>query len=449
MDSQTEKQLKLLGAVLVLLVLAVMFKPSAKEQQNSDKTTVQSMQEIQTEETAAEVQTESGTETAAETQTKEKIRVLICSDNYQSEYHSEIIMECTGDYILKYGDKEEAYTSDQPVHLTADSPWFSEGRISLTPTADNGEFILPNLKRSQENPAYAGVFEIEKRDSGLILINELPLETYLCSVVPSEMPAKYPMEALKAQAICARTYAMEQINNTRGEEFGVDVDDSVTYQVYNNIVKNERTTQAVQETAGQIMKDEEQLVNALYYSTSCGITLADDMSEEAVFTAFIGASDEKAYEREEPWYRWRAEFSLDEITRLVNAWQDGFGPVTGLEIEARETNGSAKTLLVQGENNTLRVEGEYKIRKLLQTDGSAVTLQDGNSAPNLGMLPSAFFYFTPNYQDEQLTGYALTGGGYGHGKGMSQNGAKHMAEAGKKCEEILKYYYGEIQIVQP
>jgi len=171
------------------------------------------------------------------------------------------------------------------------------------------------------------------------------------------------------------------------------------------------------------------------------------MSEEAVFCAFISNSDEKTYEKEEPWYRWSTVFTLEEITRLVNARQQaGFGNVTGLEIESRESNGSVKTLVVQGENNSLKIDGEYKIRKLLQTDGTSVTLQDGNNAPNLGMLPSAFFYLTPNYEGEALVSYTLTGGGYGHGKGMSQNGAKHMAEAGKDCEEILKYYYGGVQI---
>jgi len=446
-DSQTEKQLKLLGAVLLILALIVLYGPGDKRQQDDDNSIVQSMQEIQTEEMTSAPEPETSENAAAKFQNKERIRVLICSDNYQSEYHSDIVMQCTGDYVVKYGDKEETCSSEDMIHITADSPWLSEGTVYINPVTEDGEFQMPVLIRSQPSPSYAGSFEIVKREDGLLLINELPLETYLCSVVPSEMPAKYPIEALKAQAICARTYAIEQMNNNRGDEFGVDVDDSVSYQVYNNIAQNEQTTKAVRETAGQIMTKDDMLVNALYFSTSCGINISQDMSEEAVFCAFISNSDEKTYEKEEPWYRWSTVFTLEEITRLVNARQQaGFGNVTGLEIESRESNGSVKTLVVQGENNSLKIDGEYKIRKLLQTDGTSVTLQDGNNAPNLGMLPSAFFYLTPNYEGEALVSYTLTGGGYGHGKGMSQNGAKHMAEAGKDCEEILKYYYGEVQI---
>lgn len=75
---------------------------------------------------------------------------------------------------------------------------------------------MPGLKRGYENPSYLGNFEIVKRDAGLLVINELPLETYLCSVVPSEMPAAYPLESLKVQAVCARSYAIKQMHNGRG-----------------------------------------------------------------------------------------------------------------------------------------------------------------------------------------------------------------------------------------
>ena len=117
--------------------------------------------------------------------------------------------------------------------------------------------------------------------------------------------------------------------------------------------------------------------------------------------------------------------------------------MTGMEVVSREPSGVIAALKISGEGGEFQVEGEYTIRKLLQTRNSPVTLQDGSTAPNLGMLPSAFFYLTPNYEKKVLTGYTLTGGGYGHGKGMSQNGAKHMADAGHKCADILRYYYAE------
>ena len=108
-----------------------------------------------------------------------------------------------------------------------------------------GFFQLPYLKRKQECPSYEGSLKVEKREEGLILINTLPLESYLCYVVPSEMPSSYPLEALKAQAICARCYAVQQMENGRCEAYDADLDDSVSYQVYNNIGKTDAAAQAV------------------------------------------------------------------------------------------------------------------------------------------------------------------------------------------------------------
>lgn len=104
------------------------------------------------------------------------------------------------------------------------------------------------------------------------MVNELPLEEYLYSVVPSEMPASYPLEALKAQAICARTYAYGHMSRAGYPRYGAHVDDSTSYQVYNNITEADSATTAVKETYGQmILTDEGTVANTYYYSTSCGV----------------------------------------------------------------------------------------------------------------------------------------------------------------------------------
>lgn len=370
-----------------------------------------------------------------------EVRVLICSDNYESEYHQKLTLMCSSDYTVSYGDVTEEHKASEPVWITPEDAWLAEGAVTLVPK-EGGTFTLPELKRSQESPSYAGKFIVEKREEGLLVINELPLETYLCSVVPSEMPADYPLEALKAQAICARTYAMKQISGSRGEEKGVDMDDSVSYQVYNNIGRDQRTDRAVKETEGQVLTRDGDLIDALYYSTSCGLDLSQDLSEEAVFCAFMAGNSEKSYEKEEPWYRWSVYFSAEELTGMAKSGgQPGVGTVTGMEVKERGGSGVIETLEITGDGGTVQVEGEYNIRKLLQPGEIPVTLQDGSTAPDLGMLPSAFFYLTPKYDGKKLKGYTLTGGGYGHGRGMSQNGARHMAEAGYRCRDILKHYY--------
>lgn len=440
MSQNTKRQLMILGIGALFVVMLSIYRkrlpngyPVARPEEMQTEQQTETEQEIQTE--GIQITVPGG---------DPQVRVLICSDNYESEYHDRLTLQCSTDYTVSYGDITEEHKASEPVWFTLDDPWLSYGAVTLTAKDKNGTFTLPDLQRAQEAPAYEGKFIIEKKAEGLLVVNELPLETYLRYVVPSEMPADYPMEALKAQAICARTYAMKQIQGNRGEENGVDLDDSVSYQVYNNIKNNERTDQAVSETKGKVLMRDGDLIDALYYSTSCGIQLSDNPSDEAVFCSLLSTRDEKAYEKEEPWYRWSVSFSLEELTELVKTgWQEDFGAVTGMEVVSREPSGVIAALKISGEGGEFQVEGEYTIRKLLQTRNSPVTLQDGSTAPNLGMLPSAFFYLTPNYEKKVLTGYTLTGGGYGHGKGMSQNGAKHMADAGHKCADILRYYYAE------
>ena len=112
--------------------------------------------------------------------------------------------------------------------------------------------------------------EVKAEEGGLVLINELYLEDYLKKVVPSEMPASYEKEALKAQAVCARTYAYRQIQGNAYGQYGAHVDDSTNFQVYNNISTSERTDQAVNETCGQMLFYNDKPIEAFYYSTSCG-----------------------------------------------------------------------------------------------------------------------------------------------------------------------------------
>lgn len=436
-NQRIRQQLAILCMGVLFLCLILRLEPGMGRGQQTEQSEKQKM-ETETEEQETQGESASITETE-----NPNIRVLICSDNYARDYHDRVVLQCSGNYSVSYGDVVEEHGPEELVTIERGDAWLESGPVTLKPLDAGDSFTMPELLRAYEDPVYAGEFQVEERQEGLLVVNEVPLETYLCSVVPSEMPSSYPMEALKAQAICARTYARKQMEGSRGDDLGVDVDDSVSYQVYNNIPQNERTTQAVRETAGKVMKENGTLIDAWYYSTSCGLDLSEDFSQEAVFCASMGTVDSKAYEKEEPWYRWKASYSLEELTRLVNNQEANFGPVTGMYVKDREKNGAIHTLVIQGGNGDLEIEGEYAVRMLLQTDQAGVTLQDGSQAPNLGMLPSAFFYLETLNEEGNLTGYQLIGGGYGHGNGMSQNGAKHMAESGKTCQEILKYYYGE------
>ncbi|WP_213523648.1 SpoIID/LytB domain-containing protein [Paenibacillus sp. J31TS4] len=146
-------------------------------------------------------------------------------------------------------------------------------RLYAEQTSPDGSLLqISTIKRAQGIPSYRGSLELTLSETPgqLKVINDVTLEQYLYQVVPSEMPASFGKEALKAQAVAARTYALADYFSGRYAERGFHIDDSTASQVYNNSAENELTTQAVNETAGLIMKSGGQLVDARYYSTSGG-----------------------------------------------------------------------------------------------------------------------------------------------------------------------------------
>lgn len=323
---------------------------------------------------------------------------------------------------------------------------------------------------TREDPAYRGSVECLRMEEGIAVINELPLEEYLYGVVPSEMPASYPEEALKAQAVCARTYACRYILHAGLPAFGAHVDDTTAYQVYHHIGENASTTTAVKETDGLLLTYQGEPAENYYYSTSCGADPGDEtLREEASFRQFIEASHEEDIEREEPWYRWTYEVSeFDEkqlFTRLQERYRavpsmiltrteggnyasepiERMGRIRSLAITERGAGGIAQTLVIETEQAVYHVLSEYNIRYVLCDGKSAVRRQDGSEIVQGTLVPSAYFVLDTlsktGKDGETVVGYTMTGGGFGHGRGMAQNGAKALGKQGASCEQILAAYY--------
>ncbi len=120
---------------------------------------------------------------------------------------------------------------------------------------------------------YRGSFEVKltKNARELVLINEVDIEDYLLQVVPSEMPASFGLEALKVQAITARTYAVKDILRNRYKNLGFNILDSAQSQVYNNLDENNVATNAVKATRGLVIVYDDKPIDAKYYSTSSGL----------------------------------------------------------------------------------------------------------------------------------------------------------------------------------
>jgi len=148
----------------------------------------------------------------------------------------------------------------------------SNKRIIITPISFTNTITFNSIKRSgNRKPSYYGSFEIAIENGRLLVINEVFIEDYLRFVVPSEMPSSFGLEALKAQAVAARTYAYGDILKRSYEYLGYAVDDSTMSQVYNNIDENSLASRAVSETRGFVMLYNNEPINAYYYSTSSGL----------------------------------------------------------------------------------------------------------------------------------------------------------------------------------
>lgn len=396
----------------------------------------------------------------------DRIRVLIMGNGFESRYHEKIEITCPGSIKKIQGDSETMLDPASVISVTSGDGTCSE-RLILEPQ-DGSELTVNSLVRAQGTPSYGGRLEILDTENGLVLVNEIDMEAYLKKVIPSEMPSSYEKEALKAQAVCARTYAFVQSRSNSYSEYGAQIDDSTQFQVYNNVDPDEKTAQAVQETYGKMLYYNGNPITAYYFSTSCGTTTnaaiwdsdPEDtpylrclslqtarsrlsFASEKAFASFIKKKDFPAYDASYPLYRWNFRTSGTIIASHVG----GVGKITGVSVTERGPGGVAMKLLVKGSEGETTISGQNAIRSALGDASLTLTLMDGKTSDGWSLLPSGFLAIEETGTDEQgVVQFRVYGGGYGHGVGMSQNGAQGMAKAGMGYEEILKYFYDGVTI---
>ena len=305
-----------------------------------------------------------------------------------------------------------------------------------------------SVERAQGVPAYEGVIELRNTAEGIVIINELSVEKYLKAVVPSEMPASYELEALKAQAVCARSYAYQQMEDYGYPEYEAHVNDSTDYQVYGNVKNHKKTNQAIRETKGQVVYYHDEIATTYYYSTSSGRTTdirawGTKKSPENKYLKSVKVKGKNGdYEKNLPWYRWKAKIPIEILSDLIisNTGKD-IGMLKNVEITKRGAGDIAIEMMATGEKGNVVVKTENKIRAALGGEGYEIVLNDGSLTGSKELLPSAFFTIK---KEEGF--FIIEGGGFGHGIGMSQNGANEMAKQGADYKEILELFYDNIEI---
>ena len=351
------------------------------------------------------------------------IRVLLTGTDYRTYEQEQVSVICGG----------KAFTCTAADSRVQDGPLILDG-------GEEG-ITVTSIERQCGNPIYYGKLEIIKNGEKLNLINELPLEKYLEAVVPSEMPASYEPQALCAQAVCARTYAWKHMQEKGIDGYNADVDDSVNYQVYGNVFPEASTDQAVKNTCGQIMMKDGEPVEAYYFSTSAGITSTDEIWGARKAAAYL-KSVVCDFDRDSPWRSWKTVLPWQKLQEQVRILFEDDSELMTVEVIKKNESGAVISLQVTTKKESYEIDQEYSIRKFLSPEGCMITEKDGTKIEGGTLLPSA--YFTLKQKKEESL--EITGGGYGHGVGMSQNGADKMAEQGYTWEEILKYFFNQVRI---
>lgn len=273
--------------------------------------------------------------------------------------------------------------------------------LAVAPVSDSGKAVTW-CKGFQ----YYGDFQYTRLTSGVLtVVNFVGLEDYVKGVVPNEMSASWPLEALKAQAVCARTYVTANQNKYR--QYGFDMTNDTYCQVYRGLNgANETTDRAVDETAGLFVRYEGKLCSVAYFAADGGATEdSENVWSDTVIPYLRGVKD--PYEAD-------IDFYCKSWSVTVPRPQTGDISVTNTPI------GNVMTVTANGQTYS-----KDNVRTFLKNVGVTYT--------------SRHFTVTYNASDDT---YTISGGGYGHNLGMSQWGAYSMAKVhNQSFEDIIGFYF--------
>lgn len=340
------------------------------------------------------------------------------------------------------------------VHV---NQYMSDAGITSYTLEDSNGMMLCDAEGNEAGVLFEGKLHFHLEPEGIVLVNELPMELYLKYVVPSEMPKSFGTEALKAQAVCARTYAYAHMNNQSYAKYGANMDNTTSFQAYHNTHRTEETDAAVDATLGEVATCNGELISCYYFSTSPGVTndLSSwgngesdyiacagfefseglDLTQADDFSRFM-TQQEVSYDAVSNYYRWKAVLDISTIR------ENEKGALKAVTVKKRNAGGYVTELELVYENTTEVLHKETEIRSALGKYLQEVILQNELVRTDITRIPSACFEVLVN-ADGQIV---LRGGGNGHGIGMSQYGARGMAEKGYTYKEIIDYYFENVII---
>ena len=310
---------------------------------------------------------------------------------------------------------------------------------------------------------YGGSLRLQPNAHGeFTLVNQVPLETYLRGVVPYEIGASAPPQAVAAQTIIARTYALRNLRRFAVDDYQLCA--TVHCQVYKGLNDaNPVSDRAIANTAGLVLTYDNELIDALYSSTTGGVTAGFEdtwngeqrpylqpvidaprpvwdltkypLNNEANFRKFISQTRGFNEAGRKGVFRWRKTRSIKDLSQDLRKYLQktrhplaDFKTIESMQVHRRSRSGRILALNVQTDIGKLQLH-KNEVRSALEPPRST------------------FFYLEPTYNDaKKLNGYAFIGGGFGHGVGLSQYGSYNLAKLGWSAKEILAFYYPQTEI---
>jgi stage II sporulation protein D len=288
----------------------------------------------------------------------------------------------------------------------------------------------PYIIESGGNPiyindkGYRGKIELHNVLGKIHIVNILNVEEYLYSVIPSEMPASWNNEALKAQAVASRTYTYYHLLKKNKTKSIYDIDNTTNFQVYKGIEsENPSSTKAVQETAGIIMTYNHEPILAYFHSSSGGKTIDPKYVWKGSDLPYIRGV-KCTYDKESPHYNWTITLTIDEINEAFKKKYSRMGKIKSISFKRFDGRVVEVGLTHSGGNITV-TGNEFRL-----------------------LFPSSKIRSTLFTSERRGNSFILNGKGWGHGVGMSQWGARGRGEKGQDYKDILSHYYYRIKFTK-
>ncbi|MED0676438.1 SpoIID/LytB domain-containing protein [Aneurinibacillus thermoaerophilus] len=362
-----------------------------------------------------------------------------------------------------------------------------QSTIRAVPVIQEAKNSIIQVQGKSKSFKYRGAMEFQLGYKGtkprIIPINELGMENYLKGVVPREMSASWEREALKAQAVAARTYAMRQMI----AKHGAAINDTTQYQAYQGVsIEHPNSNAAVEETRGQVLSYNDELIEALYASSNGGHSEApENVWKNSKGAPYLTAKPDPYDAKISPYKNWQETMTIAQLQEKLKNRTPAIGTIKKVEVKQTYPSGRIADLMIEGDKGTVHLTKD-EARSVLGLKSSLYHVQVNYNAPvSPKELLSAYNGVTTERKDigsltitngtteKTVAGSGLVlqgadqkktldqgssdpavkpvsvtfiGSGWGHGVGMSQWGARQMAKEGMNYQDILQFYYAPAQI---